>query len=172
MASSRDNPLARWRLDLELPHHVIIWWGNYQSGESACTSRERSDVLTSALALDQTSKSYFASIEWVQYLVFCFSSREAAQQFRDRWNGQFIETDEVDRKGTWKPKEGDVCNLYRMDAKDWVNKWAQDAEPDQMGPIVRNTADGRKQLAHARWGVPSPPKVIEEAVEKRADKLR
>ncbi|NEH58127.1 SOS response-associated peptidase [Rhizobium leguminosarum] len=77
-----------------------------------------------------------------------------------------------------------MCNLYRMDAKDWVNKWAQDAErlinlmpayqmnPDQVGPIVRNTADGRRQLAHARWGVPSPPKVIGEAVEKRADKLR
>lgn len=29
--------------------------------------------------------------------------------------------------------------------------------PDQMGPIVRNTADGKKQLVHARWGLPSPP---------------
>lgn len=61
-----------------------------------------------------------------------------------------------------------MCNLYRMEDKDWVAKWAQDAEslinlmpayqmnPDQMGPIVRNTADGKKQLVHARWGLPSP----------------
>jgi putative SOS response-associated peptidase YedK len=58
-----------------------------------------------------------------------------------------------------------MCNLYRMEDKDWVSKWAQDAEsfinlmpayqmnPDQMGPIVRNTADGKKQLVHARWGL-------------------
>lgn len=55
-----------------------------------------------------------------------------------------------------------MCNLYRMEDKDWVSQWAQDAErlinlmpayqmnPDQMGPIVRNTADGKKQLVHAR----------------------
>lgn len=61
-----------------------------------------------------------------------------------------------------------MCNLYRMEDKDWVSKWAQDVEslinlmpayqrnPDQVGPIVRNTADGRKQLEHARWGLPSP----------------
>jgi putative SOS response-associated peptidase YedK len=60
-----------------------------------------------------------------------------------------------------------MCNLYRMEDKDGVAKWAQDAEslinlmpayqmnPDQMGPIVRNTADGKKQLVHARWGLPS-----------------
>ncbi|MDR6667947.1 putative SOS response-associated peptidase YedK [Rhizobium sp. 1399] len=51
-----------------------------------------------------------------------------------------------------------MCNLYRMEDRDWVAKWAQDAEslinlmpayqmnPDQTGPIVRNTADGRKQV--------------------------
>jgi putative SOS response-associated peptidase YedK len=49
-----------------------------------------------------------------------------------------------------------------MEDKDWVSKWAVDAEsminlmptyqmnPDQMGPIIRNTVDGRKQLVHAR----------------------
>lgn len=77
-----------------------------------------------------------------------------------------------------------MCNLYRMEDKDWVRKWALDVEslinpmpayqmnPGQMGPIVRNTPDGRKQLAHARWGVPSPPRVIAEAAEKRAEGLR
>ncbi|MBB3565768.1 hypothetical protein FHX06_007141 [Rhizobium sp. BK512] len=71
-----------------------------------------------------------------------------------------------------------------MEDKDWDRKWAQDAEslinlmptyqmnPDQMGPIVRNTADGRKQLVHARWGLPSPFFVIKEAAEAPAKKLR
>lgn len=77
-----------------------------------------------------------------------------------------------------------MCNLYRMDDKDWVRKWAVDAEslinlmpayqmnPDQMGPIIRNTADGRKQLVHARWGLPAPFYVLKKAAEARAEKLR
>ncbi|EJB05242.1 hypothetical protein Rleg9DRAFT_4111 [Rhizobium leguminosarum bv. trifolii WSM597] len=39
MASRRDNPLARSRLNAELPHHVIIWWGNYNSGGHAMPIR-------------------------------------------------------------------------------------------------------------------------------------
>ncbi|MGO6895422.1 SOS response-associated peptidase [Rhizobium ruizarguesonis] len=77
-----------------------------------------------------------------------------------------------------------MCNLYRMEDKDWVSKWAQDVEslinlmpayqmnPDQAGPIVRNTADGRKQLVHARWGLPSPFFAIKQAAEARAEKMR
>lgn len=77
-----------------------------------------------------------------------------------------------------------MCNLYRMEDKDWVSKWAQDAEslinlmpayqmnPDQMGPIVRNTADGKKQLVHARWGLPSPIFVQKKAADARAGKLK
>ncbi len=64
-----------------------------------------------------------------------------------------------------------------------VAKWAQDAEslinlmpayqmnPDQMGPIVRNTADGKKQLVHARWGLPSPRFALEKAAKAKAEKL-
>lgn len=29
--------------------------------------------------------------------------------------------------------------------------------PDQMAPIVRNTPDGPRELAMARWGMPTPP---------------
>ncbi|RDJ07881.1 SOS response-associated peptidase [Rhizobium grahamii] len=77
-----------------------------------------------------------------------------------------------------------MCNLYRMDDKDWVNKWALDVEslvnlmpayqmnPDQPGPIVRNTLDGRRQLVHARWGLPSPFFAQKKAAEARAEKLR
>jgi putative SOS response-associated peptidase YedK len=76
-----------------------------------------------------------------------------------------------------------MCNLYRMEDKDWVSKWAPDVEalinlmpayqmnPDQMGPIVRNSTDGKKQLVHARWGLPSPIFVQKKAAETRAQKL-
>ncbi|MGR9556493.1 SOS response-associated peptidase (plasmid) [Rhizobium leguminosarum] len=76
-----------------------------------------------------------------------------------------------------------MCNLYRMEDRDWVAKWAQDAEslinlmpayqmnPDQMGPIVRNTANGKKQLVHARWGLPSPRFALEKAAKIKAEKL-
>ncbi len=74
------------------------------------------------------------------------------------------------------------CSIFnRMEDKDWVSKWAQDAEslinlmpayqmnPDQLGPIVRNTADGKTQLVHARWGLPSPIFVQKKAAEARAE---
>ncbi|MGZ2385295.1 putative SOS response-associated peptidase YedK [Rhizobium brockwellii] len=76
-----------------------------------------------------------------------------------------------------------MCNLYRMEFKDWVLKWPQDAEslinlmpayqmnPDQMAPIFRNTADGKKQLVHARWGLPSPRFALEKAAKAKAEKL-
>lgn len=76
-----------------------------------------------------------------------------------------------------------MCNLYRMEDKDWVSKWAQDVEslinlmpayqvnPDQMAPIIRNTANGRKQLVNARWGLPSPVFVQKKAADARAAKL-
>lgn len=77
-----------------------------------------------------------------------------------------------------------MCNLYRMEDKDWVSNWAKDVEslinlmpayqmnPDQSGAIIRNTADGRRQLANARWGLPSPIFVQKKAAETRADKMR
>ncbi|MEV5058138.1 SOS response-associated peptidase [Agrobacterium radiobacter] len=43
--------------------------------------------------------------------------------------------------------------------------------PDQMGPVVRNTADGKKQLVHARWGLPSPRFALERAAKAKAEKL-
>ncbi|QRM44620.1 SOS response-associated peptidase [Rhizobium sp. BG4] len=76
-----------------------------------------------------------------------------------------------------------MCNLYRMEDRDWITKWASDVEslvnlmpayqvnPDQFAPIVRNTTDGRKQLVHARWGLPSPVFVQKKAAETRAAKL-
>jgi putative SOS response-associated peptidase YedK len=77
-----------------------------------------------------------------------------------------------------------MCNLYRMTPKDWANKWAQDAEsfinlmpsyevyPDQMAPIIRNTADGKRQLVNVRWGLPSSSQALFEAATKRADRQR
>ncbi len=76
-----------------------------------------------------------------------------------------------------------MCNLYRMEDKDWVSTWAKDVEslinlmpayqmnPDQMGPIIRNTPEGKKQLVNARWGLPSPIFVQEKAAKTRSEKL-
>lgn len=77
-----------------------------------------------------------------------------------------------------------MCNLYRMTPKDWANKWAEDAEsflnlmpayqlnPDQMAPVIRNTASGRRHLANTRWGLPSSQKALLDAATVRAGKLR
>ncbi len=185
MADRRKNPFARWRLDSELPHHIIIWWGNYQTGDKAHDYRQRGEVLTSAIHLEQESKHYRASVEWDEYLVFCFSNREAARQFRDRWRGQFIGTDEVSRNGAWTPREGNVCNLYRMQSNqeairsitramiDSTGNMEPITEiwPDYMAPIVRNTPAGR-ELINVRWGLPSSSQAIFQAATKRADGLR
>ncbi|TCL64142.1 hypothetical protein EV286_11577 [Rhizobium sp. BK251] len=59
-----------------------------------------------------------------------------------------------------------MYNPYRMDDKDWVSKLAQDGENwidfmtarqmsrGEMGPIVRNSTDSRKQLIHVKRGLP------------------
>lgn len=80
-----------------------------------------------------------------------------------------------------------MCNLYRLDARDWAAKFAQDARsfdnlvnmmdayevyPDREGLILRNTAAGRRELTHVRWGLPSSQNALFENAKKRADKLR
>ncbi|MDP9839869.1 putative SOS response-associated peptidase YedK [Neorhizobium huautlense] len=77
-----------------------------------------------------------------------------------------------------------MCNLYCMEDKDWVSTWAKDVEslinlmpayqmnPDQMGPIIRNTVEGKRQLVNARWGLPSPVFVQEKAAKTRSEKLK
>src|ERR1700754_3872340 len=42
--------------------------------------------------------------------------------------------------------------------------------PDYLAPIVRNSGDGR-ELAMARWGMPSSEKVLMDATKRRAQKL-
>lgn len=44
--------------------------------------------------------------------------------------------------------------------------------PDYPAPIIRSMADGRRELAMARWGMPSSRKALLDAATKRADKLR
>lgn len=44
--------------------------------------------------------------------------------------------------------------------------------PDHAAPIVRSGADGVRELALARWGMPSPSRTMFEAAGKRADRLR
>lgn len=42
---------------------------------------------------------------------------------------------------------------------------AYQMNPNEMGPIVRNTPDGRKQLVYARRGPPAPFFAIKKAAE-------
>lgn len=44
--------------------------------------------------------------------------------------------------------------------------------PDHMAPIVRNAPDGVRELALARWGMPSSQKALLDAATLRADKMR
>jgi putative SOS response-associated peptidase YedK len=43
--------------------------------------------------------------------------------------------------------------------------------PDYMAPIVRNAPDGVRELAMARWGMPSSQKALLDATKKRSEKL-
>jgi putative SOS response-associated peptidase YedK len=43
--------------------------------------------------------------------------------------------------------------------------------PDYRAPIVRNGADGQRELVMARWGMPSPQNVLMEATKRRVQKL-
>ncbi|WP_311043637.1 SOS response-associated peptidase family protein [Rhizobium lentis] len=172
---------------------MLLWWYD-PSGRKVRWNfplHVRAKVLSSAIALDPNSNHYPAAFEGSQYLVFCFNSREAACCseaaccFRDRWSGQFIDPDEVDRKGAWTPREGSVCNLYRMlsnqDAIRSITRAMIDSTgnmepitefwPDYRAPIVRNTLAGR-ELAYVRWGLPSSSQAIYQAASKRADGLR
>jgi hypothetical protein len=44
--------------------------------------------------------------------------------------------------------------------------------PDYPAPIVRNAADGVRELAMVRWGMPSSKQSLFEAAKRRAEKLR
>ena len=44
--------------------------------------------------------------------------------------------------------------------------------PDYLAPIVRVGEDGGRELAMARWGMPSSKQAIFEAAKRRADRLR
>src|ERR1700730_10700363 len=77
-----------------------------------------------------------------------------------------------------------MCNLYSITTTQAaiialfrvVNRYVGNLAPmpgvfpDYAAPIVRNGADGR-ELATARWGMPSSPHAVMEASQKRAAKL-
>lgn len=78
-----------------------------------------------------------------------------------------------------------MCNLYRLRAGpaairdiadamggDVGNLEPRDIYPDYPAPIVRTGADGQRELALARWGMPSSKKALFDATTKRADKMR
>jgi putative SOS response-associated peptidase YedK len=78
-----------------------------------------------------------------------------------------------------------MCNLYSITTNQAaiialfrvVNRYVGNLEPmpgvfpDYRAPIVRNGAEGR-ELANARWGMPSSSKALMDATKKRAEKLQ
>jgi len=77
-----------------------------------------------------------------------------------------------------------VCNLYSITTNQAaiialfrvVNRYVGNLAPmpgvfpDYKAPIVRNGPGGR-ELATARWGMPSSSKALMDATKKRAEKL-
>ncbi len=78
-----------------------------------------------------------------------------------------------------------MCNLYSITTNQAaisalfrvVNRYVGNLAPmpgvfpDYNAPIVRNGAEGR-ELATARWGMPSSSKALMDATKKRAEKLQ
>lgn len=78
-----------------------------------------------------------------------------------------------------------MCNLYSMTRnQDAIRAFANAMRdhagnlpplpgifPDYSAPIVRNAPDGVRELALARWGMPSSQYALMEATKKRAAKL-
>jgi putative SOS response-associated peptidase YedK len=78
-----------------------------------------------------------------------------------------------------------MCNLYSITTNQAaiialfrvINRYVGNLAPmpgvfpDYKAPIVRNVTDGR-ELATARWGMPSSSKALMDATKKRAEKLQ
>lgn len=61
------------------------------------------------------------------------------------------------------PKFGDVTN--RVDPQ-------LDVYPDYPAPVLRNLADGEHELAHLRWGMPTPREFLKTEVDKGVTNVR
>jgi putative SOS response-associated peptidase YedK len=78
-----------------------------------------------------------------------------------------------------------MCNLYSMTSNaEAIRQFANHMRdivghlpvqpgvfPDYAAPIVRNAPDGVRELALARWGMPSSPLALMESTKKCAAKL-
>jgi putative SOS response-associated peptidase YedK len=79
-----------------------------------------------------------------------------------------------------------MCNLYAiMEARAEAARLARamtdrnnnqppmpGVYPDYPAPVVLRAEDGSREMRDARWGMPSPRKVLLDAATRRADKLR
>ncbi len=65
-----------------------------------------------------------------------------------------------------------ILDLARAMTSNVGNLEPRDTYPDYAAPIVRLDANGERELALSRWGMPSSRKALFDAASKRADKLR
>ncbi|WP_421729146.1 SOS response-associated peptidase [Brevundimonas sp.] len=67
---------------------------------------------------------------------------------------------------------GDILAMTRALTNNAGNLEPRDIYPDYAAPIVRLDVNGDRELALARWGMPSSKKALFDAATKRADKMR
>ena len=72
---------------------------------------------------------------------------------------------------TSSPKSSTCTVAQRFDPSPTIDQAVNGVFPDYKAPIVRTRTDGR-ELATARWGMPSSSKALMDATKKRAEKLQ
>ncbi|AZO59691.1 SOS response-associated peptidase [Mesorhizobium sp. M1A.F.Ca.IN.022.06.1.1] len=79
-----------------------------------------------------------------------------------------------------------MCNLYNITtSQEAIRQWTRalrdivgnlepsiDIYPNQFGPVVRNAADGQRELVNLRWGMPTPPERIRGNVDSGTTNVR
>ncbi|MER8555520.1 SOS response-associated peptidase [Mesorhizobium sp. M0976] len=79
-----------------------------------------------------------------------------------------------------------MCNLYNITtSQEAIRQWTGalrdllgnlepsiDIYPNQFGPVVRNVADGERELAKLRWGMPTPPERVKGNADSGTTNIR
>ncbi|ANT50946.1 SOS response-associated peptidase [Mesorhizobium amorphae] len=79
-----------------------------------------------------------------------------------------------------------MCNLYNITtSQEAIRQWTRalrdiagnlepsiDIYPNQFAPVVRNAADGTRELANLRWGMPTPPERLRGNADSGTTNIR
>src|SRR3979490_2256290 len=109
-----------------------------------------------AVAAREVSRFARNSRDWQQLIEMC----------------RVVDTVLIDQETVYAPRQGNDLLLLGLKGNRYVGNLAPmpGVFPDYKAPIVRNGAEGR-ELATARWGMPSSQHALMGATKKRAAKL-